>query len=115
MYTIKDIKKTPFNIMVKKWRYLASKDFNNLHDAEIETIAKFPSIAKLSVYCYYCNLFCNNTVKKIPNQYCKNCPLATTTTDCYCENHPYQKWSINPTATNAQAVLDLILETSPFK
>lgn len=93
-------KKEAKRLSILKWEYIIAQD-----GSEDELIEAIPELVELISNCGYCEKY----VALFDN--CPKCPLTIIEANCCEYTHPFYKWFHTRTKENAQAVLDLILES----
>ena len=82
---------------LKKWRFLASRNFTSNDIAYSVLVNKHPELCDLSCLCGFCEY----------DHIHGNCPL-TESGQCDCCIHEFMVWDIKPTKANALKVLKKI-------
>lgn len=89
-------------LAIKKWEWIVE---NKGKSFGVED--SIPELKGLNSECAYCELFADYKDE------CDGCPLSfkkegIQVLGCFHKGHPYLKWDLRPTKSNAQKVLDLI-------
>lgn len=107
---------------IKKWESIVARNGDPTH-----ILHDHPELAQFNAECSYCTFYgYNNTPSRYNNIDCNKCPISLipegerfpkgmfACNEEGQERHPFHKFSMDETLENAQAVLDLILN-SPDK
>ena len=94
-----------YPLVLKKWTFLSKNNFMFVQDAERAVLQEYPELGSFTANCAYCALFLRKD--------CIGCPLAKYGLRCMDRLSVYDLWG--GSAESALMVLELIIETYPFK
>jgi len=100
-----------YEFAVQKWEFLSQHDFGSTYNAERAVKDDIPVLEQFRAGCAYCALF--NYAINMPNA-CVGCPLYEQGYSCLDTDFgPYPNWVEDPSAENAQIMLETIILCKP--